>query len=143
MEEKNKALKFEDIISVELIKESARILTEQGVFIVSTPNRDVTNPGTYICEKPINNNYHQYEYNIVEFTGELLKEYEILNLYGQTFINTNKLFFTRKIREMRNLNPDYSPQDAKNTTAVGLMPIGEIKYAMPIYIVAVCRKKSK
>lgn len=50
------------------IKESARLLKDDGFFIVSTPNRNLSNAGAYFVEKPLNH-YHKYEYTIVEFVG--------------------------------------------------------------------------
>jgi acetyltransferase-like isoleucine patch superfamily enzyme/2-polyprenyl-3-methyl-5-hydroxy-6-metoxy-1,4-benzoquinol methylase/glycosyltransferase involved in cell wall biosynthesis len=98
------------------IKESARVLKEDGIFLVSTPNRTITNPGAYFVEQPLNPQ-HRYEYTVMEFIGELTKEYDVLEIYGQMFMNQNK--------------------------GHELVSLGEVKDAQPMYVVAVCRKKRK
>ncbi len=51
----------------------SKILTEDGIFIVSTPNREVTNPGASLEDNP-KNEHHEREYLIEEFE-KLLEEY--------------------------------------------------------------------
>ena len=121
------------------IDESARVLKDDGLFIVSTPNRDVTNPGTNIDESPLNP-YHQYEYNIAEFIGELLKQYEITDLFGQTIINNHEFIGYKILRHLRKLDTKDTLQN-RHFEDYCLVPLNEIKNAQPMYLIAVCKKK--
>ena len=122
------------------IEESSRVLKEGGIFIVSTPNRDITNPGSYHEEQPLNI-FHKYEYNTNEFIGELLMKYDIIELYGQTFINDKDIPYTNIMRQLRKKDVNYIPKNTRKVTDHGLIPLGEIKNSQPMYLVAVCRKK--
>lgn len=124
----------------EWIKESARLLKKDGIFIVSTPNRSVTNPGTFFEERPLNV-YHQYEYNTEEFIGELLKKYDLLSIYGQTFVNAKDTYYTQTMRKLRKLDENKKVSNL-NVEGHKLIPLSEIKDASPMYLVAICRKKS-
>lgn len=121
------------------IRESSRLLKEEGIFIVSTPNRNVTNPGTFFYEKPLNP-YHQYEYNIQEFIGELTKEYDIVDIYGQTFINDSETYYTKIMRNLRKIEENEILCNSKFSDHK-LIELSEIKDASPMYVVAVCKKK--
>lgn len=59
-----------------------RVLKEGGVFIVSTPNRLVANPGKTLGDSP-KNRFHQREYSKTEFQGLLRKCFRRVDLYGQ------------------------------------------------------------
>ncbi|MDF2594674.1 MAG: hypothetical protein K0R69_1015 [Clostridia bacterium] len=124
-----------------LLKEAARILKIGGTLIISTPNRSISNPGLYMEERPINN-YHPYEYKTIEFIGELLKYFDILELYGQGFIEDCDTFATKVMRQARNLNVDYKPRPNQKVPSHYVIPLGEMKNADPTYIVAVCTKKN-
>lgn len=122
------------------IRESARVLKDEGIFLVSTPNRKISNPGLYFCEKPINP-YHHFEYSITEFIGELLKEYEIIELFGQTFTDDIHNYYSNMVRHTRKLEIKDEPSPRFYLRGHQLLPLGEIKDAEPNYVVAVCRKK--
>ncbi|MEK3683602.1 class I SAM-dependent methyltransferase [Paenibacillus sp. FSL R10-2736] len=122
------------------IKESSRLLKDDGIFIVSTPNRSIANPSAYFVEQP-RNHYHKYEYTIVELVGELLKEYDILELYGQTFTTDYVAFQTQIIRKARNLGAASTPYTNPVISGYELVALGEVKDMNPLYVVAVCRKK--
>ncbi|MEK4262971.1 MULTISPECIES: methyltransferase domain-containing protein [Paenibacillus] len=124
------------------IKESARILKDEGIFLVSTPNRKITNPGTYYVEQPLNP-HHRFEYGVSEFVGELLKEYDLIEIYGQNFTNDNMNYYSKIMREVRQLNINNLSYPNSIPHGSALMPLGEIKDAEPMYLVAVCRKKKK
>jgi len=68
------------------IHEVARILKPGGLFIVSTPNRLCTNPGSSIKDKPWNP-FHVREYDPSEFTDLLSKDFEILERHGQNRVS--------------------------------------------------------
>jgi GT2 family glycosyltransferase/cyclopropane fatty-acyl-phospholipid synthase-like methyltransferase len=124
------------------IKESARLLKDEGLFLVSTPNRLITNPGTFFGEQPMNP-HHRYEYSVTEFVGELLMEYEVLELYGQTLTNDHEGYYSKVMRQLRKLNTESIPNQSAQTSSHELIPLGEVKDAQPMYVVAVCRKKRK
>ncbi|NQX70102.1 methyltransferase domain-containing protein [Paenibacillus alba] len=124
------------------IRESARILKDDGLFLVSTPNRLITNPGTYYVEKPFNP-HHKFEYSVTEFVGELLKEYDILELFGQTFSNDNNTYYSQVMRQLRKMNAEFIPEHEIQATGHELVSLGDVKDAQPMYVVAVCRKKQK
>ncbi|MFG6495432.1 glycosyltransferase [Fictibacillus sp. UD] len=122
------------------IEESSRVLNDGGIFIVSTPNRDVTNPGSYHEEQPLNS-FHKFEYNTQEFIGELLKKYDIIELYGQTFVNDKDIPYTNIMRQLRKKDVNYIPKNSKKIVGHKLISLGEIKDSLPTYLVAVCKKK--
>ncbi|RED65941.1 class I SAM-dependent methyltransferase [Cohnella lupini] len=124
----------------EWIAEAARLLKAGGLFLVSTPNRSITNPGTYHEEHPINP-YHHYEYSVSEFVGELLVSFDILELYGQTLVRDQINSGFMWDRQLRGKDPAWVPPYSPETTSHELVPFAHIKNAQPSYVVAVCRKK--
>lgn len=122
------------------IKESSRLLKDDGIFIVSTPNRTIANPAAYFVEQP-RNRYHKYEYTTVELVGELLKEYDILELYGQTFSPDYVAFHTQVVRQARNMGAAFNPYTNPVISGYELVALGEVKDMNPLYVVAVCQKK--
>ncbi len=75
------------------LSEVTRTLKPDGLFICSTPNRTVTNPGSSFTDKPWNK-FHCREYAIDEFVTLLGKYFMHYQLYGQSIIGPN----TTKIR---------------------------------------------
>lgn len=83
---------FDVVVSLEAIEhlenpkaflnEAHRVLTEDGVFIISTPNREITNPGTSLEDKP-KNKFHLREYSKEEFKELLEKYFGTVELFGQ------------------------------------------------------------
>ncbi|MDX1387932.1 MAG: class I SAM-dependent methyltransferase [Acidobacteriota bacterium] len=64
------------------LEEVRRVLEPDGVFICSTPNRAVTNPGTSLADKPWNP-FHVREYDESEFFGRLEPLFAHVERYGQ------------------------------------------------------------
>lgn len=122
------------------VQESARLLKDEGIFIVSTPNRTIANPAGHFVEQP-RNRYHRYEYTTTEMIGELLKEYDLLGLYGQTFISDYLAFPTQVVRQARNMSAQFTPYPNPVIKGHELVALGDVKDMTPLYVVAVCRKK--
>lgn len=101
----------------------------------------ITNPGTYFEEQPLNPHHH-FEYSITEFIGELLNEYEILDIYGQSFVNDHESYYHKVMREARQLNRETTPdQGVRQTEKHELISLKDVKNAQPMYVVALCKKK--
>jgi SAM-dependent methyltransferase len=64
------------------LAEAARVLRDGGRFVCSTPNRNVTNPGTTIEAKPFNP-FHVREYDPGELIALLSTAFGRVELYGQ------------------------------------------------------------
>ncbi|RUS46467.1 methyltransferase domain-containing protein [Cohnella sp. AR92] len=127
----------------EWLKEAARVLKPGGRLIISTPNREVTNPNRQFGQS-MSNPYHCFEYSLGEFVGELSALYDIERIYGQTFVGQNRYVAPDwpDIAEALGASPSdlpgYPPEQAKYFAPASL---GRIKNARPTYAVAVCRKK--
>jgi SAM-dependent methyltransferase len=67
---------------VAFVAEAYRVLKPGGILICSTPNREITNPGTSIADTPWNP-FHVREYNLEEFRTRLESRFEIQGVYGQ------------------------------------------------------------
>lgn len=65
-----------------VVDEAARVLRQGGIFICSTPNREVTNPGATIRQPPLNP-FHVREYSRQEFLDLLGTRFGSVVLYGQ------------------------------------------------------------
>lgn len=66
----------------EFVSEISRVLKPEGLLILSTPNRLITNPGLGFTQKPWNH-FHVREYSPLELQAVLEKNFEIKNWYGQ------------------------------------------------------------
>jgi ubiquinone/menaquinone biosynthesis C-methylase UbiE len=64
------------------IKEISRILRPGGLFVCSTPNRTLTNPGLRLGEQPFNP-FHIREYSAGEFQSMLAEHFSEVTLFGQ------------------------------------------------------------
>jgi O-antigen biosynthesis protein len=84
---------FDVVVSLETIEhvtdderyvdEMSRVLRPDGLLICSTPNREVTNPGTRLDARPFNP-FHVREYAPVELATLLSRRVSEVTLYGQT-----------------------------------------------------------
>jgi SAM-dependent methyltransferase len=64
------------------LKEAARVVKTGGLFICSTPNRLVTNPGKTVNDKPANV-FHVREYTEDEFVALLKRYFKKVEIHGQ------------------------------------------------------------
>lgn len=76
----------------EFLKEVARVLKDDGIFICSTPNRSVTNPGKSFDDPPCNK-YHLQEYTTSEFQKALSDQFRTIEMYGQNPLNKKLVSF--------------------------------------------------
>lgn len=65
------------------LSEVLRVLKPGGRFICSTPNRELTNPGTSIGDHPFNP-HHVREYSYAEFESLMKEHFKDVELYYQT-----------------------------------------------------------
>lgn len=82
----------------DFLQEVSRVLKNGGIFICSTPNRMVTNPGKTLKDKPANV-FHIREYSVEEFTALLSKYFSKVEMHGQNksaFLKTSLLGFIGK-----------------------------------------------
>ena len=77
-------------IKREFIEEAKRVLKKEGVFICSTPNRDVSDPGKKISDKPYNI-FHRREYSKKEFCDLLGEFFNEVEIYGGNYNNLTKV----------------------------------------------------
>lgn len=64
------------------LAEVLRVLKADGIFICSTPNREIVNPGRALAAKPWNS-FHVREYSTREFAALLGAHFEQVELFGQ------------------------------------------------------------
>lgn len=127
------------------LSEVRRVLSPEGVFICSTPNRFITNPGSTIEGRPWNP-FHVREYELSEFERLLDGHFETVELFGQT------VYRTARARALHQLGVRTRPivavranQLLKLARYVWSRPeahaVAEIRdQRIPEFVVAVCRR---
>jgi ubiquinone/menaquinone biosynthesis C-methylase UbiE len=78
------------------LAEAARVLRPEGLFIVSTPNRDLLDPGTSIDQRPFNQ-FHVREYTRLEFEDRLREHFKSIVWFGQSRYLTSYVNFLGSI----------------------------------------------
>jgi SAM-dependent methyltransferase len=82
-----------------LVDEAFRVLKPGGIFICSTPNREMTNPGTSLKDKPWNP-FHVREYNLEEFRACLEHRFKIEGVYGQNPQSKSRVALAMRLASM-------------------------------------------
>jgi SAM-dependent methyltransferase len=78
------------------LEEVARVLQPAGMFICSTPNRLVTNPGTGPRDRPWNR-FHVREYSPTELLAMLSEFFADVQIFGQNPVRSSLLSAARCI----------------------------------------------
>lgn len=69
------------------VEQIARVLRQDGIAVISTPNVDVYGSWSHLYGK---GSFHQYEMNREEFLGILQSRFNRVHLLGQSFSDTAK-----------------------------------------------------
>ena len=129
----NVIVSFETIEHLEYpevyLEEICRVLTPRGTLIISTPNREVTNPGGSLEDRP-KNPFHEREFSSVEFKALLENYFNQIRYYGQGFCRIGDGTLARRLKKLVNLQLSWR---------VISWPDGAEE--QPTYILAVCRGK--
>lgn len=80
------------------LEEVVRVLTPTGLFICSTPNRTVTNPGTTLADRPANV-FHVREYTAEEFVARLGAYFGRVELYAQNPVHPARVAVARWVAD--------------------------------------------
>lgn len=64
------------------LQELKRVIKPEGRIVISTPNREIGNPGSTMNDKP-NNHFHEFELSEDEFAALLRGQFSQVHLYGQ------------------------------------------------------------
>lgn len=78
------------------LNEVTRLLSADGIFICSTPNRAVTMPGKIITDKPWNP-FHVREYNTDEFQMLLSERFNTVHILGQNAYSQWRISLLEKL----------------------------------------------
>lgn len=78
------------------LSEARRITHKDGVFICSTPNRTVNNPGTSLMDQP-RNRFHVREYTVHELDPLLRAHFANVQWYGQARFSAGYLSFLDRV----------------------------------------------
>lgn len=65
------------------LAEAVRVVRPGGLFVCSTPNRTLFNPGTCLTDVPLNP-FHVREYDLSEFRARVGRHFSRVEWYGQT-----------------------------------------------------------
>ncbi len=81
---------------VRYLNEAARVVRSDGLFVCSTPNRCLTNPGTTIKDRPFNP-FHLREYLHDELVMRLSIRFDSVEMCGQSFYSERYVRILAKI----------------------------------------------
>ena len=115
------------------IKECRRVLTPNGILICSTPNSKISSP-----DGVVKNPYHVIEFDPIEFTDLLLKDFALVEMYGQNDVDPVKAAicgYIVKIKDLLGVNKRLIPRKKECSFPVSQFKDGMTKSA---YMIAVC-----
>lgn len=127
------------------VREAARVLKPGGLYICSTPDRTVCNPGTTIDDRPFNR-FHIREYSRAEFTALLGAHFPKVEMFGQ---NPRSHRRTRFVGRLGRVLPFRGAVKLNQVLKLPRFLTDELEHhaVMPAdpakaweYLVAVCRK---
>jgi len=129
------------------LREAHRVLQPAGIFICSTPNRAVTDPGKSISDKPWNQ-FHAREYSQDEFIDLLNPFFSHVELYGQ---NPKRIRLVRALERLGKVLPMHGVVRINQVMKLPNLVFDEMKnhvvqdmragYTYE-YLVAICRTKA-
>lgn len=136
-----------------MLNEFFRVLKEDGMLIISTPNKDVSSKGK---EKP-RNPFHSQEFTKSEFINLLEENFSNIKLYSQLLIiklNKRKQFLRKSIINLKKIDilkirtkfPEkvyHNISSSINNTDKKYDPIEYRDEHIPVHFIAICKKKSK
>lgn len=114
------------------LSEIRRVLKENGLLIISSPNRRLTSPKKSINEPP-DNEHHYVEFSKEEFASLLSEHLKIIRFYGQRPIN--KIFLIPYLKTLLKISLPalYSPGTG-SPTVVKHRIFNEYRYLVAICI---------
>jgi len=140
---------IEHILPVQqFLQEVCRVLKPDGIFICSTPNRTVTNPGKTLGDKPWNR-FHVREYSFEEFMNNLGFYFSAVVMYGQ---NPNFQWRVKLLSWFGRLDKGYLAVKLNQVLKLPLVMLDQASYhvVQPLqddreyeYLVAVCKSPRK
>lgn len=125
-----KLLEIEDALNG-YCSELNRVLKPDGLAIVSTPNRDISNPDTYLTDQP-NNTFHSFELTEGEFEMKLNHHFRSVTMLHQGTPRKLKMYgrYGQKVEKIISLlTGDYWKISDSHSTATP-----------PHYLIAICTK---
>jgi len=116
------------------IRECRRVLTPNGILICSTPNSKISSP-----DGVVKNPFHVVEFNPVQFTDLLLRDFALVEMYGQNDVDSVKATICGcivKIKDLLGVNKRLIPRREKECS----FPVSQFKDGMTksAYMIAVC-----
>lgn len=138
---------FETIEHVEddraVVREARRVLAPGGIFLCSTPEREVISPGRTLTDRP-DNPFHVREYDRSEFESLLRTGFDRFAWYGQTPASEGH---KRRLGTLASLSPVLARKLHQVRNIVRLPGEGEARHApypladasgWPEVLIAVC-----
>ena len=115
------------------IRECRRVLTPNGILICSTPNSKISSP-----DGVVKNPFHVVEFDPIEFTDLLLKDFALVEMCGQNdvdFVKAAVCGYIVKIKDLLGVKKRLIPCKKECSFPVSQFKDGMTKSA---YMIAVC-----
>jgi 2-polyprenyl-3-methyl-5-hydroxy-6-metoxy-1,4-benzoquinol methylase len=128
-----------------MLSEIRRVLEPGGVFVLSTPNREVTRNRDGHLDNP----YHIREFTKAELDEMLSEQFDAVEFYGQRIIKPGREWKRRIVEGLKTLDVfdlrRFIPEGARKTVRDDIYTAGEIRKVAesegerPCVWIAVCR----